>query len=526
MSVGFTFDSIGSVIYSPMVRAQDCKVYSFDCWGTLINPNKAIWNDVSRLICEVFGVDLPHVEVTRLCKHINEKLDAKTSLTGIEYNQNSRIAAVCEALYVEHSRPQIELFIERFDSYLANNNAILIIEKNIRNDITSLRSEGKCIVLLSNSGFVSGAQTRDLLRASNILDLFDEVYLSDEIGVSKPHAKIYNFVLDDLRMKGYIESAGQMIHIGDNRNLDYLAAIYSDINAVHIESGAKSMHESVNSVVEFNFNETSGIVANNTLFSDVQYSQLKFGVIDQIDVAAELVYQEIAVNRRDFLTSVSAPILAETYRHILPANVILVRKVRERIDKYRQSLGLPITAKLWVERTIDDLGSYSHIRAHIRSESLFDSFRVHKGNGHDASAPLLVIDDIYVSGAFTSMMSKALRRAGFTNVNFAYVASCHKDGLRHSQSIEQVINSASIKSLKDMDSFVAKEGCESIEPTRKYYKLLLTSSDDEIASHLSLASIEFVLRICNDLEYVRSELPKDYAKKLQFITTLIRNVDA
>ena len=67
--------------------------------------------------------------------------------------------------------------------------------------LRQLRAEGFRLGLVSNITLL-GSLVREDLDRLGILDLFDAIVLSSEVGVRKPHPRIYAAVLDDLGLRG------------------------------------------------------------------------------------------------------------------------------------------------------------------------------------------------------------------------------------------------------------------------------------------------------------------------------------
>ncbi|KAK8537468.1 hypothetical protein V6N13_042397 [Hibiscus sabdariffa] len=87
------------------------------------------------------------------------------------------------------------------------------------------------IFLLKNAGVkvavVSNFDTRlrKVLKELNVIDLFDGVIISSEVGYEKPDARIFKAALDQIDME-----ADQVVHVGDDLKADKMGA-----NAVGID---------------------------------------------------------------------------------------------------------------------------------------------------------------------------------------------------------------------------------------------------------------------------------------------------
>ncbi|KAF5739247.1 hypothetical protein HS088_TW12G00449 [Tripterygium wilfordii] len=81
--------------------------------------------------------------------------------------------------------------------------------------ILLLRDAGVKVAVVSNFD----TRLRKLLRDLNIVDLFDSVIISSEVGYEKPDARIFKAALDQIGVE-----PGKAVHVGDDENADKLGA--------------------------------------------------------------------------------------------------------------------------------------------------------------------------------------------------------------------------------------------------------------------------------------------------------------
>lgn len=473
------------------------------------------------MIRDIFNVDKNKFNlelITEISNHVNKKLDTDTSINEKEHNQISRIVAVAKALNVQPNNNQIKRFIITFNKYLvANDNCVILLDSFVFDYMRGLKDSGKIIILLSNSGFISGEQTRQILNRLNLFDIFNQIYLSDEIGYSKPSSKIYNYVIDDLKQKYNITSPNDVVHIGDNNNFDYLAARYNGLCAAHID--LKHDHiDRVPSIVEYKIDSyDNNIHCSNDKFTEYQYSRFKFGVKSEIYNAAILLSEKLIKQYGAILFDKKPPTFIKAYKNIMPASVLLVFEIKKIIDLHRLNLGLDPSNTLHLIRKNDSLDSYAYLHAHKRSEALFDDCYLEQ-NDLKKITPIFIIDDMYVSGAFSKKVKKTLVNDGFLNIFFFFIADCHNSALQANKSIEQEVNCASIQRLCDLEHDI---NINNVIPTRKYYKLLLSSRFDDIKNHLSKLSNKFKRKVCLDLNTVSAEMPKSYRKNCRLTIKIL-----
>lgn len=85
--------------------------------------------------------------------------------------------------------------------------------------LTDLRSRGFRTALVCDTGFTPGRVVRHLLGEHGITPLLDVLAFSDEVGVPKPHERMFRTALDGIGVE-----ASAAAHIGDLRRTDIAGA--------------------------------------------------------------------------------------------------------------------------------------------------------------------------------------------------------------------------------------------------------------------------------------------------------------
>jgi len=87
-------------------------------------------------------------------------------------------------------------------------------------ELEAIRARGLRLGLISDTSFSTGRTLRRLLANHGLLEHFDVLTFSDEIGRSKPHARPFELTLEALA----VSSPGDVIHVGDNEHTDITGA--------------------------------------------------------------------------------------------------------------------------------------------------------------------------------------------------------------------------------------------------------------------------------------------------------------
>ncbi|MFX0115473.1 MAG: HAD family hydrolase [Candidatus Hodarchaeota archaeon] len=89
-----------------------------------------------------------------------------------------------------------------------------------RETLKDLKDFGKHIGLVSNSTPKGAAGRRPILQEQGILDYFESIILSSEVGVAKPDREIFKIALREMNLK----NPSQVWHIGDSYVADVIGA--------------------------------------------------------------------------------------------------------------------------------------------------------------------------------------------------------------------------------------------------------------------------------------------------------------
>lgn len=105
----------------------------------------------------------------------------------------------------------------------------MFINANICDILKSLKNDNFSINLSSNTGFIENKVMKQALIDLGIYKYFSFFLFSDEIGISKPSKSFFKLIHDKSQV-----DLKEILHIGDNYNIDYLGAINYGMNALQI----------------------------------------------------------------------------------------------------------------------------------------------------------------------------------------------------------------------------------------------------------------------------------------------------
>jgi epoxide hydrolase-like predicted phosphatase len=119
----------------------------------------------------------------------------------------------------------LDLVKSNNDKYHLNNELIELIK--------DLRNRGYKIALLSNNS----TELRDKLKENGIIDIFDEVIISAEVGFQKPQPEIFQILFDELEVKAseviFIDNSLKSLEGADS--IGYIPVLFKDNESLKLE---------------------------------------------------------------------------------------------------------------------------------------------------------------------------------------------------------------------------------------------------------------------------------------------------
>ena len=200
---------------------NDIKVISFDLWGTLFDDSDYIRELEEKRIKACIEIskkynllqtdnwreiilnerrDFQKIERKGKCQ--DHKVRIKSILLKVNRNVNEDVVEELSSLFEEISLMYMPIVNQQLVTY-----------------IKELRKKLLPCIILSNTGLISAEVIRKLLKRTNLYNLFDRIYLSEEIGICKPSIDIFKIPIIE-----YSIFPHQMLHIGDSAFFDIEAA--------------------------------------------------------------------------------------------------------------------------------------------------------------------------------------------------------------------------------------------------------------------------------------------------------------
>jgi putative hydrolase of the HAD superfamily len=223
------------------------KVVTFDLWETLLFERDGASGRRSAARCrdvaEAFnrlGVNVSTERTESALKQVIASLlevwDRNEDVSHVEqlellvrFVSNGSFALKNE--WVEElSSAYVSAFFE-VPPYL-NPDAVSVLE--------DLVEAGKQIGLICNTGLIPGFALRRFLESEGVLEYFDLLVFSDEMGFRKPDSRFFDFAARKLKA-----DPSSVVHVGDNLRIDMWGAKNAGFKAIHFacDEGRDKMAE-------------------------------------------------------------------------------------------------------------------------------------------------------------------------------------------------------------------------------------------------------------------------------------------
>lgn len=204
--------------------------FSFDLWLTLIKSHPEFKAKRVELFGSFFGVGKPLDEITKTVKYYDDLCNTINEISGGNIDTFEIYLLILGALNVDLktiNKEKLNEFYLKTEALFLEYKPIVIFE-NLHEFFDEIKSQGKTINVLSNTGFIKGKTMRKFLVEENLNQYIDFHIYSDEINCSKPNPLIFQEVKNNLKPEILMN---QVLHIGDNPIADYKGAKDFGFNA-------------------------------------------------------------------------------------------------------------------------------------------------------------------------------------------------------------------------------------------------------------------------------------------------------
>jgi len=198
--------------------------FSFDLWLTLIKSHPEFKAKRVELFSSFFNIDKPIEEVTKVVKYYDDLCNSINEITGKNIDTFEIYLLILNSLNVpvDHlDKEKLNEFYQKSETLFLEYKPVVIFD-NIHDFFEDIKSQGKTINILSNTGFIKGTTMRKFLINENLDQYIDFHIYSDELNCSKPNPLVFQEVKNNIKNPDL--EMHQILHIGDNPIADYKGA--------------------------------------------------------------------------------------------------------------------------------------------------------------------------------------------------------------------------------------------------------------------------------------------------------------
>ena len=230
------------------------KAITFDFWNTLYKAAPYAFALRRKFLFEVFARNHIDVDV--------EQVDAAEDVSRKEWNRIWReeyrtppaadwVRWMLDELLIQLPPDDFNALADYFDRSLLDADPGPALIDGAAETVQRLAQRYR-LGVISDSGLSTGQTLRQFLKRDDLLDCFTCTTFSDEVGVSKPHTRIFQLTLERLGAQPH-----EAVHIGDLTHSDIAGAKAIGMQAVRLTANYDDANRSVepdavvNSYAEF-----------------------------------------------------------------------------------------------------------------------------------------------------------------------------------------------------------------------------------------------------------------------------------
>lgn len=198
--------------------------FSFDLWLTLIKSHPEFKAKRVELFSSFFNVKKPINEVAKVVKYYDDLCNSINEVIGGNVDTFEIYLLILNALEIDLKHVDkgvLNDFYKKSEDLFLKYKPVVIFE-NLHQFFDEIKSQGKTISILSNTGFIKGKTMRKFLIEEDLDQYIDFHIYSDELKVSKPNPIVFQEVKNLIKNQNL--EMNQILHIGDNPIADYKGA--------------------------------------------------------------------------------------------------------------------------------------------------------------------------------------------------------------------------------------------------------------------------------------------------------------
>lgn len=218
------------------------KAITFDFWNTLYKAAPYARSLRQTFMAKVFARN--RIDLTQ------DQIDAAEEVARTEWNRVWReeyrtppasawVRWMLDELLITLPEQDFTALSDYFDRSLLEANPGPTLIDGAAETVQRLAQRYR-LGVISDSGLSIGKTLREFLKRDDLLDCFTCTTFSDEVGVSKPHARIFQLTLDQLDAQPH-----EAVHLGDLTHSDIAGAKAIGMDAVRMAANYDDANRSI-----------------------------------------------------------------------------------------------------------------------------------------------------------------------------------------------------------------------------------------------------------------------------------------
>jgi len=233
------------------------KVVSLDLWDTIIEDDLNLEEKrgeirINKLYEYLTPLNISKDKIKEAYEKMSEWLFSTQKKSEKSINVSKQIYYIFKQFQMVPNGPILEDIKMSYETAIFEVPPKLI--DNVEPFLEKLKKLNLKLCILSDSGRTPGWALKEILNRYKLLDYFDKVFFSDEIGFVKPNKNSFNRIIKEFKVE-----KEEVVHIGDNLEKDILGAKNFGINYIYFSKDKENEIEPCGK----NFDEIYEILIKN-----------------------------------------------------------------------------------------------------------------------------------------------------------------------------------------------------------------------------------------------------------------------
>lgn len=207
------------------------KVVSLDLWDTIIEDDSNLEEKrgeirINKLYEYLAPLNISKDKIKEAYEKMSEWLFSTQKKSEKSINISKQIYYIFKLFQMVPNGPILEDIKMGYETAIFDVPPKLI--DNVEPFLEKLKKLNLKLCILSDAGRTPGWALKEILNRYKILDYFDKVFFSDEIGFVKPNKNSFNRIIKEFNIE-----KEEVVHIGDSLEKDVLGAKNFGINYIY-----------------------------------------------------------------------------------------------------------------------------------------------------------------------------------------------------------------------------------------------------------------------------------------------------